>query len=83
MMDHIPLVPCIPESRGNTDIMAEMQKTTNMADISMLPLNKYLKKYPQVAAMALNHTELAEMCGHLLAAPIIPDYVMTIIQVSI
>ena len=35
----------------------------------------------QVAAMALNHTELAEMCGHLLAAPIIPDYVMTIIQV--
>merc|ERR1719278_2025612 len=44
-------------------------------------LNKYLNKYRQVAAMALNHTELAEMCGHLLAAPIIPDYVMTIIQV--
>ena len=31
--------------------------------------------------MASNHSELAEMCGHILAAPIIPDYVMTIIQV--
>jgi len=44
-------------------------------------INTSICHIPEVAAMALNHTELAEMCGHLLAAPIIPDYVMTIIQV--
>ena len=44
-------------------------------------LHHYHHLYLQVAAMASNHSELAEMCGHLLAAPIIPDYVMTIIQV--
>jgi len=52
-----------------------------MQQSSNVTINTSICHIPEVAAMALNHTELAEMCGHLLAAPIIPDYVMTIIQV--
>jgi phosphoribosylformylglycinamidine (FGAM) synthase PurS component len=52
-----------------------------MQQSSNVTINTSICHIPEVAAMAVNHTELAEMCGHLLAAPIIPDYVMIIIQV--